>query len=109
MAVLDEAFWCTFRGPVIAVTSAQLGRTPRNPDNEAHWQLEGPQLELIVTVLITGKVFGLIMGHILSPTDVNSYLYTDHLNSVRFLQDMLTASTGRRGKDIETEGATLGG
>ena len=40
--------------------------------------------------ILHGEVFGLIMGHILSTPDCDDVLFTDHLNSVRFLQDMRT-------------------
>jgi hypothetical protein len=41
--------------------------------------------------ILHGEVLSLIMGHILSPAkNDNHLLYTDHLNSVRFLQDIHT-------------------
>jgi hypothetical protein len=48
--------------------------------------------------ILHGEVFGLIMGHILSPsTDCDNHLYTEHLNSVRFLQDSRTRIDQVRG------------
>lgn len=38
--------------------------------------------------ILHGEVFGLIMGHILSAPGHNNTLFTNHLNSVHFLQDM---------------------
>ena len=47
--------------------------------------------------ILHGEVFGLIMGHVLSPTNRNNRLYTDHLNSVRFLQDTHTSIDQEKG------------
>jgi hypothetical protein len=41
--------------------------------------------------ILHGEVFGLIMGHLLSIPGHDNHLYTDHLNSVRFLQDTHTS------------------
>jgi hypothetical protein len=37
--------------------------------------------------ILHGEIFGLIMGHLLISRGDVRYLYTDHLNTVRFLQD----------------------
>jgi hypothetical protein len=42
------------------------------------------------TNILHGEIFGLILGHILCNSNNDNLLYTDHLNSVRFLQDTLT-------------------
>jgi hypothetical protein len=47
-----------------------------------------------------GEVFGLIMGHILCtpvPSNHDNILYTDHLNTVRFLQDVHTNINQEKG------------
>ena len=41
--------------------------------------------------ILHGEVFGLIMGHLLCTPNNDSCLYTDHLNSVRFLRDIHTS------------------
>ena len=39
--------------------------------------------------ILHGEIFGLIMGHLLPPSDEEiRHLYSDHLNTVRFLQDV---------------------
>ena len=40
--------------------------------------------------ILHGEILGLIMGHILSTPDHDDTLYSDHLNSVCFLQDIHT-------------------
>jgi hypothetical protein len=39
--------------------------------------------------ILHGEIFGLIIGHLLPPSDGKyRHLYSDHLNTVRFLQDV---------------------
>ena len=49
------------------------------------------------TNILHGEVFGLIMGHILAIPDEDNTLYTDHLNSVCFLQDSHTCIDQEKG------------